>query len=156
MIRSTAAGIGLVLAAVMAGPVLADSFTYANPRFGTSASFPAEAFPQALPEPTDRDGRAWRSPQGAELFIYARANSGGETPASITRARGQDDEVTYAKAGQRWAVVSGYRDGKIFYERYIFRGGLIHSVAIRYPEALRGRYDRLVGPITMSLRGPSS
>ena len=52
-------------------------------------------------------------------------------------------------------MVSGYRDGKIFYERYIFRGDLIHSVAIRYPKNLRSRYDRLVGPVTNSLQGPS-
>lgn len=133
-------------------PAAAEELTYRNDRFGTVATFPREAFPQAQPEPVNRDGRAWTAPNGAELFIYARANRGGETPASIIADRAADDTVTYKKAGQRWVVVSGYRDGRIFYERYIFRGDLVHSVAIRYPETARKRYDRLVGPITLSLR----
>ncbi|ORE97811.1 hypothetical protein [Aurantimonas sp. 22II-16-19i] len=142
-------------AAVLCGPALADEVTYQNQRFGTKASFPAEAFPEKLPAPVEGDGLAWASPDGAQLFIYARQNGGGETPASIIRDRGKADDVTYKASGQRWAVVSGYRDGKIFYERYIFRGDLIHSVAIRYPKNLRSRYDRLVGPVTNSLQGPS-
>ena len=57
--------------------------------------------------------------------------------------------------GPARAVVSGYRDGRIFYERYIFRGDLVHSVSIRYPESERATYDKLVGPITMTLDGPA-
>ncbi|GGD16630.1 hypothetical protein [Aureimonas glaciei] len=133
------------------GPALAEDMTYRNERFGTVATFPREAFPEAQPEPVNRDGRAWTGPNGAELFIYARANRGGETPSTIIADRAADDTVTYKKGGKRWVVVSGYRDGKIFYERYIFRGDLVHSVAIRYPERARTRYDPLVGPITLSL-----
>lgn len=150
MRRLALASLALVLLA--AAPSSAKDTTYRNARFGTVATFPAEAFPEALPEPTNGDGRAWRSPEGAELFIYARANDGGETPASVVRDRAEDDKVTYRKAGQNWVVVSGYRDGLIFYERYIFRGDMIHSVAIRYPPNLRRTYDKLVGPITKTLR----
>lgn len=129
-------------------------FYYENERYGTSATFPTEAFPDQLPAPTLGDGRGWTSPRGGELFIYARENSSGaETPKSVISDRAADDAVTYSRSGRRWAVVSGYRDGKIFYERYIFRGNMIHSVSIRYPKAMRGAYDPLVKSITMSLRG---
>lgn len=150
------AALGLAGAAMLAMPALADTINYRNDRFGTSASFPSEAFPTQLPAPTNGDGLAWTSPSGGELFVYARYNQGGETPATIIRDRAAEDDVTYQASGDRWAVVSGYRDGKIFYERYIFRGDLIHSVAIRYPESERATYDPLVGPVTMTLRGPSS
>lgn len=146
----------LAVTLLAAAPAAADDITYRNARFGTVATFPSEAFAEALPEPTNGDGRAWRSPNGAELFIYARANQGRETPASIVRDRAKDDEVTYRKAGDTWVVVSGYRDGKIFYERYIFRGDVIHSVAIRYPPSQRRTYDKLVGPIAKSLRANRS
>ena len=152
---SAAAAIGLAVTMVCA-PVQADEVSYENQRFGTQASFPSEAFPERLPAPTNGDGLAWASPEGAQIFIYARHNQGGETPRSIISDRGNTDRVTYDAHGKRWAVVSGYRDGKIFYERYIFRGDLIHSVAIRYPEELRSTYDPLVGPVSMTLRGPSS
>ena len=133
--------------------VTAEELTYRNERFGTSATFPTTLFPRALPIPAEEDGRGWASPGGADIFIYARANNGGETPRSIVMARSTVDDVTYSRTGERWAVVSGYRDGRIFYERYIFRGDLVHSVSIRYPEAERATYDAIVGPITLTLRG---
>jgi hypothetical protein len=152
--RYSLAAAGLA-AAVLCGPAMAGQVIYENERFGTKASFPSEAFPQKLPAPVEGDGFAWASPEGAQIFIYARENSGGETPKSLIRSRGQMDDVTYKASGRSWAVVSGYRDGKIFYERYIFRGNLIHSVAIRYPEDERATYDKLVGPVTMTLKGPA-
>ncbi|TFF17978.1 hypothetical protein E3C22_22870 [Jiella endophytica] len=154
--RYLAAAVAMGLAATIAcAPAFAGQVTYKNERFGTKASFPAEAFPERLPAPVEGDGLAWASPDGAQIFIYARENRGGETPKSIIRDRGQMDDVTYDASGNSWAVVSGYHDGRIFYERYIFRGDLIHSVAIRYPKDQRSTYDKLVGPVTMTLKGPS-
>ena len=157
MIRLTktiaAASIAVVTALV---PASAEDLFYKNERYGTSATFPAELFPNPLPAPTNGDGLGWNSPDGAEIFIYARDNQGGETPRSIIADRTASDDVTYRASGDRWAVVSGYLDGRIFYERYIFRGDLIHSVAIRYPESARDTYDPIVGEVTNSLRGPSA
>lgn len=135
-------------------PAFSQDFTYRNERFGTSATFPADIFSTALEAPAEGDGLGWVSPDGANIFVYGRENAGGETPRSVIAGRAGVDDVTYNRSGNRWAVVSGYRDGEIFYERYIFRGDLIHSVSIRYPQTERATYDRLVGPITMSLRGP--
>lgn len=148
---------GLVALAVALGlsvaPGAAEDLTYRNERFGTSATFPTTLFPSALPIPAEEDGRGWASPEGADIYIYARANNGGETPRSIVNARSGVDDVTYSRTGERWAVVSGFRDGRIFYERYIFRGDLVHSVSIRYPEEVRQTYDPIVGPVTLTLRG---
>lgn len=152
-ISAAAATVAVFLAA---WPTAARDFTYRNERFGTTATFPREAFPDQVAPPTNGDGLGWTSPDGAEIFIYARSNGGGETPRSVIADRSATDKVTYKKAGRGWAVVSGYRDGLIFYERYIFRGDLIHSVSIRYPEGLRSAYDRLVGRVTNTLRGGAS
>ncbi|MBP0618230.1 hypothetical protein [Jiella mangrovi] len=149
------AAAGGLAAMIAVGAADAGQITYKNDRFGTKASFPSEAFPQKLPAPLEGDGLAWASPEGARIFIYARENRGNETPRSIIRERGKIDDVTYDASGRRWAVVSGYRDGQIFYERYIFRGNLIHSVAIHYPKDQRATYDKLVGPVTKTLRGPA-
>ena len=149
------AALALAAALTAVAPANADDVTYRNERFGTTASFPAEAFPNQLPAPTNGDGLGWSSPEGAEIFIYARPREPGETPQAVVGQRADTDEVTYDRSGNRWAVVSGYRDGQIFYERYIFRGDLVHSVSIRYPESERATYDKLVGPITMTLDGPA-
>lgn len=154
--KTRLAAAALAVAGVMAGgAALAESQQYVNERYGTSATFPRDKFPDPLPAPTSGDGNGWAAPNGANIFIYARHNLGGETPSSVIADRNAEDGVTYKARGKRWAVASGYRDGKIFYERYIFRGDLIHSISIRYPKSARATYDKLVGPVSMTLRGPS-
>ena len=152
--------IAILTALAMGGSLLtglpAEAYTYTNPRYGTSASFPAEAFPRIMPPSPSGEGQGWRSDEGAEIVIYALENEERRTPRSLIQWRRSLDKVTYNRSGRDWAVVSGFRpDGRIFYERYIFRGGLIHSVSIRYPETLRTPYDRMLKRITESLRGPA-
>ena len=147
----------LTLGSFLPAALPAKAYTYTNPRYGTSASFPAEAFPRIMPPSPSGEGQGWRSDEGAEIVIYALENQESRTPRSLIQWRRSLDKVTYQRWGRDWAVVSGFRpDGRIFYERYIFRGGLIHSVSIRYPQSERGTYDRLVGPITNSLRGSNA
>ncbi|MER9999775.1 hypothetical protein NKJ90_13225 [Mesorhizobium sp. M0051] len=64
-------------------------------------------------------------------------------------------KVTYSKSGKDWAVLSGMKNGKIFYEPRLFgRDGIIRTVWIDYPPALKSKYDPLVGAIAGSLKGP--
>jgi hypothetical protein len=127
---------------------------YENETYGTTAVYPVEAFPNKMP--STPEGIVRESDSGAQIVVYGRENEKGETPASTYRWRASRDDVTYHKVGRGWLVVSGFlKDGRIFYERYLFRGGLIHSVSIRYPVGQRRVYDRLLGPITRSLDGPA-
>ncbi len=151
------ATLALLIAVAGIGAVSpAHAYTYTNPNYGTSATFPARAFPQIDPPSPDGEGQVWRSDDGAELVVYAIENGEWRTPRDLVAWRRGLDKVTYQRTGGNWVVVSGYlADGRIFYERYIFRGRLTHSVSVRYPEALRGRYDGLLKSITESLKGPS-
>ncbi|WP_244492556.1 hypothetical protein [Aureimonas sp. AU22] len=144
----------LFIAASLFASSPANAYTYTNPTYGTSATFPARAFPRI--DPPSPEGQVWRSDEGAELVVYAIENGDWSTPRELVQWRKGLDQVTYQKTGQNWAVVSGFlADGRIFYERYIFRGALTHSVSVRYPTALREPYDGLLKSITESLRGPS-
>jgi hypothetical protein len=51
-----------------------------------------------------------------------------------------------------WFVLSGARDGTIFYERVTFTcgGRVINSWALLYPQAERRRYDRVVEQVARS------
>ncbi|WP_279478005.1 hypothetical protein [Aureimonas sp. SK2] len=144
----------LVLVGGLALSPPARAYTYTNPLYGTSATFPARAFPIIVP--ATPEGQVWRSEEGAELVVYAIENPEWSSPRELVRWRKGLDRVTYQRTGRNWAVVSGYLpDGRIFYERYIFRGKLTHSVSVRYPEALRDPYDGMLKSITESLRGPA-
>ncbi|TPL94992.1 hypothetical protein FJ948_00760 [Mesorhizobium sp. B2-3-12] len=146
------------LAAVLASTAMAAQSTYVNERFGTVCTFPDEIFTDRQPEPENGDGQVWLSKDGASLTCSGILNVDEDTPKGFVADEKASKEpgyaVTYSKTGKNWAVLSGMKDGKIFYERRLFgRDGVIRTVWIDYPPALKSKYDPLVGAIAGSLKG---
>ncbi len=138
---------------------VAADHTYVNPRFGTHCTFPDDIFSEPQPEPENGDGQEWHSADGARLICSGMFNVMEETPESYVAdeksSQTGDYTITYSKTGRDWAVLSGYRDGSVFYQRRLFgRDEVIRSVWIEYPPALKPKYDPLAGSIARSLRGP--
>jgi hypothetical protein len=149
----------LSLSTIMTSTALAKPFTYLNARFGQSCTFPDDIFSKAMPEPENGDGQQWLSADGASLTCSGIYNVDGDTPQGFIDAEKASTEpgykVTYGKAGKNWAVLSGTKDGKIFYERRLFgKDDVIRTVWIEYPSELKTKYDPLAGAIAKSLRGP--
>ncbi|UVK45404.1 hypothetical protein BPNPMPFG_000936 [Mesorhizobium sp. AR07] len=149
----------VIFATIAAVPSIAAPFTYVNERFGTVCTFPDEIFADRQPEPDNGDGQEWLSADGASLICSGILNIDDDTPKGFVAAAKASDEagykVTYSKAGKDWAVLSGLKDGKVFYERRLFgRDGVIRTVWVDYPPALKSKYDPLVGAIAGSLKGP--
>lgn len=145
-------------AAVVTTPANAKPLTYVNERFGTVCTFPDEIFTDRQPEPENGDGQVWLSADGASLTCSGILNVDDDTPKGFVADEKASKEpgytVTYSKVGKDWAVLSGMKDGKIFYERRLFgRDGVIRTVWVEYPPALKTKYDPLVGAIAGSLRG---
>jgi hypothetical protein len=143
----------------VASIAVAAPFTYVNERFGTVCTFPDEIFSDRQPEPENGDGQVWRSADGASLICSGILNIDDETPKSFVATEKASKEpgykVTYSKTGKDWAVLSGTKGEAIFYERRLFgKDGVIRTVWIDYPPALKSKYDPLVGPIAGSLKGP--
>ena len=151
---------GLVSVALMlAGSANAAPFTYTNARFGTVCTFPDDIFTDRQPEPDNGDGQQWLSADGASLICSGINNVDDETPNSFVAeekaSKEAGYEISYSKTGKNWAVLSGLKDGKIFYERRLFgKDGVIRTVWIDYPPAVKAKYDPLVGAIAGSLKGP--
>ncbi|WP_457152139.1 hypothetical protein [Mesorhizobium sp. P5_C1] len=148
-----------VIATIAATNAIAAPFTYTNERFGTVCTFPNDIFTDRQPEPENGDGQEWLSADGASLICSGILNVDDDTPKGFVSAEKASNEpgykVTYSKAGKDWVALSGLKDGKIFYERRLFgRDGVIRTVWIDYPPALRSKYDPLVGAIAGSLKGP--
>lgn len=149
----------VAFATIAASSAIAAPFTYVNERFGTVCTFPDEIFTDRQPEPENGDGQVWLSADGAGLTCSGILNVDDDTPRGFVAEEKASKEpgytVTYSKTGRNWAVLSGTKDGKIFYERRLFgRDGVIRTVWIDYPPALRSKYDPLVGAIAGSLKGP--
>jgi len=146
-----------VAAALAGGAAVAKPFTYVNERFGTSATFPDEVFTDRQPPPENGDGLRWLSKDGASVAVYGSWNVLDDTPQTLVEnGRALPGRtVTYARTGRNWAVLSGFEDGAVFYERQVIGPtGIVHGVEITYPKELRAKYDPLAGAIAGSLRGP--
>ncbi|TIW00592.1 MAG: hypothetical protein E5V85_03365 [Mesorhizobium sp.] len=159
LIQGAPVAVALSLLTTAATTAIAKPFTYVNARFGTSCTFPDEVFSITEAEPENGDGQHWSAVDGASLTCSGIYNIDNDTPkgfvAAETANTGPAYKITYSKTGKNWAVLSGIKGDKVFYERRLFgKDGVIRSVWIEYPSSLKPKYDPLSGTIAASLRGP--
>ena len=135
-----------------------DVTTYHNERHGFSLSYPLDAFREAAP-PAGDQGRVFVSRDGnARLLAGALSNADGmslrDYRALVLKESYPGAQIDYAPMRDNWFVLSGIRDGVMFYERVTFtcRGRLINSWAMLYPAAERRVYDRIVEHVAKSYR----
>ena len=119
--------------------------TYVNSRYGTRLDFPAGTFvPGALPE--NGDGLRFQAAD-AMLEVFAFQNIEMENATTLERRLLGGEgyrNVTYSPAGDNWLVISGFRGDTIFYEKYLFRGSVVHAFGIEFPSAAKPRYAPIV------------
>lgn len=155
--RSRLTSLFVIVLAFAATPAAADTVTYENSRFGTSISFPADIFVTQMDPPENGDGMTWLSDDGASLAVYGMNNAlmaDTETLADQASAR-EGFETTYRRVERNWFVLSGYEGANIFYYRFeLGADDVIHAMLLRYPTALRQKYDPLVAPLAATLAGP--
>jgi len=157
--RYVTASFLLLLAAVSASAATVrgeDLTTYRNARHGYMISYPTELF-ELDPANESEDGRMLVSRDGrARLLMGAFENDEKMSLDAyrsflIERNYG-GAKIDYAPVRPRWFVVSGERDGTVFYERVTFTcgGRLINSWALLYPAAEKRRFDQLVEQVSRS------
>lgn len=157
--------LGLVasMVSLSTGPVAAQPqqgplATYRNERHGFSFEYPAGLFAPEMPaEPAD--GNVFVSPDGnARLLAGALPNADRvnlrEYRALVLQRSYPDAAIDYAPVRGSWFVLSGTRDGQMFYERVTFTcgGRLINSWAMLYPASERRVYDRVIEQVARSYR----
>jgi hypothetical protein len=144
------------LPASAASERVADWTSYRNARFGFMIAYPTALF-AAEPEKESDQGRAMVTADGrARLLVGALENSDqtslAEYRAFLLRESYADAAIDYAPVRDRWFVLSGTRDGTMFYERVTFTcgGRIINSWAMVYPVTERRIYDRVVERVAKS------
>lgn len=129
--------------------------TYYNERFGFHVDYPSQVlFPQG--ESDNGDGQVFSSKNSENTLrvyrdyqnlldpeinftiqeaynIYSKSNS----PEYPKRT------VTYKKLGKRYFVVSGYDNGKIFYQKTILSNEILATCVLTYKESEREFYDKI-------------
>jgi hypothetical protein len=151
----------LVLAAKLsvAAAAAQELATYRNERHGFSLSYPIDTFAELAHPNTNVEGRVFVSRDGnARLLAGALPNGDGmglrDYRELLLKQSYPDAQIDYAPVRDTWFVLSGTRDGVMFYERVTFTcgGRLINSWAMLYPAAERRVYDRIVEHVARSYR----
>ena len=130
--------------------------TYANPRFGTTADYPADLFTERDPPPDNGDGvRMHTADDRATLTIYGHYNVENDTPASYFETIVDKTDVTYKQITKTSYVASGTRGSDIFYARCNFRKGdraTVDCFELTYPASEKAIWDAIVARVSKSLR----
>jgi hypothetical protein len=130
--------------------------TYTNARFKYSISYPADLLiPQG--EAENGDGQVFKEKgnTSVEMRVWGGYNVMNETLrgkfAELTRKWGKG--VTYKVIRQDWFVVSALVNGKIHYQKTIWRGDTFKTFQIEY-DAVRGStYNDVTDRISKSFKG---
>jgi hypothetical protein len=136
--------------------------TYVNPRFGTTADYPADVFTELDEPPENGDGQGFRSEDGqAQLLIYGQHNVRRDSPQSYLEKYVDlaGVEVTLRQVTDRFYVVSGIRGSRVLYERCNFplrTDGIVHCLGLSFPAKHRAKWDPIAARIANSLRSGSS
>jgi hypothetical protein len=133
------------LSLLLVSPAAAQSrwVQYFHPEFGTRIAYPADL----LPRSTISETGAIFEGASAKLDVSARRLpevATADAARQLMQGSPGYGNVTYSAGGKNWLVVSGYRGGDIFYEKYYFVRGTVQGFSFRYPTADQALYDSIV------------
>ena len=151
------AALALAVLALLCSTALAgDEYTerYRNARFGYTIDVPIDLFtPQG--ESANGDGQTYLG-YGGETMLLVWASHLVDNPtleeAALSWTQGRD--VTYKRLKGDWFVMSGYGEGKIFYQKTIIRNGVGYNFILSYPPNERHIYDPVCGQLVKSFKAP--
>jgi len=131
---------------------------YINTRYGFSIPYPSRLLvPQ--PPPGNNDGREFLSQdERVHMSAWGTYNVMEETLAGrMASEKGDPDRtVTYEAMKADWFVLSGYIEGRIFYQRTYLVDDIFYTFFIVYDEAVSDIYDPITAHISNEFSVPGA
>jgi len=141
--------------------------TYCNSRFKFCIDYPGGVlFPQG--ESDNRDGQVFKSKDAENsLTVYWDSRDTIGLKTSILEAAYNDDTIgnfsghlkkviTYKKLGNDYYVVSGYEEGKIFYQKTISSDNQLYTCYLKYKETEKEYYAKVAERIFTSFKSDNA
>jgi hypothetical protein len=130
--------------------------TYANDRFAFSVLYPSGVL-KMQPPPENNDGRTFLSyDSSVEMRVWGQYNALNRSLREeyVDAQKAFDSEPSYKVLGNSSFVVSGIKNGKIFYQKTLYRksNDAYYTLTFEYPQAQRKKYDPIVTRISKSFR----
>lgn len=135
--------------------------TYYNARFGYRISYPPDLLAPDKAEDATASGKIFSAKdRTAEMRVFAHFNALSHTlDEQYKEALKEHDAagVTYKVLLKNGFVISGIKDGKIFYRKTLFRKvsaelEVFYTFTIEYNESERRKFDAAVRKIARSFR----
>ncbi len=151
-----------IAAAILAGSALGQTKyqTYSNARFAYSIDYPADLLvPQD--EAQNGDGRVFKAKRGdAELRVWGQYNALFDTlkKSYLSDLKERGSGVTYKTLLTASYVISGTKDGKIYYQKTILSGtdgdagATFATFVIQYNKAEKATWDPVAAKISRSFK----
>jgi hypothetical protein len=134
--------------------------TYNNERYDYSIDYPLGVlYPQG--EALNGDGQRFLSKdKRGKAFVAAWGNAlfhtmKQEMNEDIDPKSNPKRIVTYRILKKNWFVLSGYEDGKIFYEKMLLKHGFFYDYGIDYPKDQKRLWDPVVRRMARSFTANS-
>lgn len=132
--------------------------TYVNERYGYLISYPADFLPQGVSD--SGDGQVFLSPtKDAELRVFASSCVDGfnSTPAEYVRDYENEQKakhltISYQRRGKHFAVVSGYKKGRIFYDKILIKEGWCTQFTFEYDKRQAAKYSEVSNHLASSFK----
>lgn len=145
--------LGVLLLVGLASPLAAQEKwpVFTSKQFGLSIAYPDHL----VDYPASRPAKGEFALKGGGRLILTMDDLGGRgLRPFLQEAILKDVDVTYQRQKGNWMAYSGYAAGEIVYGRtHASCGGrYAHTFLIRYPEARRMTYDRVVERLSHSLK----
>lgn len=125
---------------------------YCNGRFAFCVQVPKGL--AEMPAPENDDGRTWKAGSGGVVRAWGMWNALDETLSEACAADGSAlDTVVLDRVHEDWCVVSGYRKGRIVYQKRQFAQGRWVVLRLDYEGKERswfdGRIKRMAKSVTL-------
>jgi hypothetical protein len=150
--RVLAAMVTLLLVLASAAHAQSQWATYTNVRYAFTIDYPRDVF-TGFTEADNSDGATFKTDApGIELRAYGFYNIDNKSPRAYVAEYYAGKTLTYSSVKRDSYVVSGTREGTIFYDRCNFTGDRVLCVALVYPAAQKDKWDKVVTRVSGSLR----
>jgi len=134
--------------------------TYCNARFGYCINYPK--FLIAQPESQNGDGRIFTNKEGQKILTgFGRLNQDADGNAiSLNKQYTSDiqelskakSNISYQKLGKDFYILSGHKNGKIFYQKMIVKNDTFCFAILEYQDSDKPIYDSVSVDIFKSFK----
>lgn len=144
---------------IVSNVVASDGYeTYINERYYYRISYPSDFLPQGVPD--SGDGQVFLSPKNdAELRMFASTcvEDSDATPEQYIAgykkaAKAKKLILSYQRAGKNFAVVSGHKKDRIFYNKIIINEDWCTQFTFEYSESEMEKYNAVTNRISSSFK----